>query len=156
MARLYPSASAAPPNAYVSATVLNRPVTRLRPVPIPTTAEERTSPAAEVYFADPQPTESPTGNIDDGCFRQIEFAGVLSGAKNPAGAQAWIDFMASAEFQSDMALNMFVWPVNPDADVPDLFTTFGAKATEPLAMDPADIAANRDRWIKEWTDAVLH
>ena len=115
-----------------------------------------TSPAAEVYFADPQPAESPTGNIDDGCFRQIEFAGVLTDAKNSAGAQAWIDFMATAEFQSDMPLNMFVWPVNPDAEVPDLFTKFGAKASEPLTMDPAQIAANRDRWIQEWTDAVLH
>src|SRR5699024_7451206 len=66
-----------------------------------------TSPAAEVYFADPQPTESPSANIDDGCFRQIEFAGVLSGAKNAAGAQAWIDYMASPKFQSDMPLNMF-------------------------------------------------
>src|SRR4051794_29201818 len=115
-----------------------------------------TSPAAEVYFADPQPAESPTGNIDDGCFRQTEFAGVLTGAKNPAGAQAWINFMASTEFQSDMALNMFVLPVNPDAEVPDLFKTFGATATQPLTMDPADIAAHRDRWIQEWTDAVIH
>jgi thiamine transport system substrate-binding protein len=115
-----------------------------------------TSPAAEVYFADPQPAESPTGNVDDGCFRQIEFVGVLTGAKNSAGAQAWIDYMASAEFQSDMPLNMFVWPVNHDAEVPDLFTRFVARATEPLTMDPAQIAANRDKWIQEWTDAVVH
>jgi thiamine transport system substrate-binding protein len=115
-----------------------------------------TSPAAEVYFADPQPTESPTANVDDACFRQIEFAGVLAGSNNPAGAQAWIDYMASPEFQSDMPLNMFVFPVNPDAQVPELFTTFPAKASTPLTMDPLEIAANRDKWIQEWTDAVLH
>ena len=81
-----------------------------------------TSPAAEIFFADPQPTppppgsiDSPTGNVDDGCFRQIEFAAVLAGASNPAAAQAWVDYMASPEFQSDMPLNMFVFPVNPDA-----------------------------------------
>src|SRR4051794_26898217 len=115
-----------------------------------------TSPAAEVYFADPQPSESPTGNVDDACFRQVEFVGVLAGAKNEVGAQAWIDFMASPEFQSDMPLNMFVFPVNPDAQVPQLFTQFPAKATAPLTMDPVQIAANRDRWIQEWTDVVLH
>ena len=115
-----------------------------------------TSPAAEVYFADPQPTESPTGNVDDGCFRQIEFAAVLAGARNPAAAQAWVDYMASPEFQSDMPLNMFVFPTNPAAQVTDLFTRFPAKATNPLTMDPATIAANRDRWIQEWTDTVLH
>ncbi len=115
-----------------------------------------TSPAAEVYFADPQPNESPTGNVDDGCFRQIEFAAVLAGAKNSTGAQAWVDYMASTEFQSDMPLNMFVFPTNPAAEVTDLFTRFPAKATNPLTMDPATIAANRDRWIQEWTDTVLH
>jgi thiamine transport system substrate-binding protein len=115
-----------------------------------------TSPAAEVYFADPQPTESPTANVDDACFRQIEFAGVLAGSNNPAGAQAWIDYMASPEFQADMPLNMFVFPVNADAQVPELFTTFPAKASTPLTMDPLEIAANRDKWIQEWTDAVLH
>ena len=36
-----------------------------------------------------------------------------TGAENPGGAQAWIDFMASAEFQSDMPLNMFVLPGEP-------------------------------------------
>ena len=40
-----------------------------------------TSPAAEVFFADPQPAESPTGNLApaDGSFRQIEFVGILKG-----------------------------------------------------------------------------
>jgi thiamine transport system substrate-binding protein len=115
-----------------------------------------TSPAAEVYFASPPPTESPTGNVDDGCFRQIEFAGVLAGAKRPDLAQALVDFMASPEFQADIALNMFVFPARPDVQPPDLFVEFPAKASEPLSMDPAQIAANRDRWISQWTDAVVH
>jgi len=49
-----------------------------------------------------------------------------------------------------------VFPVNPDAHVPDLFARFAAQATDPLTMDPATIAANRDKWIQEWTDAVIH
>ena len=46
-----------------------------------------TSPPAEVFYADPQPAEAPTGVIDDGCFRQIEFVGVLAGAE-ATGARA--------------------------------------------------------------------
>jgi thiamine transport system substrate-binding protein len=117
-----------------------------------------TSPAAEIYFAE-EPLDvgdGPTANLDDGCFRQIEFAGVLAGASNSVGAQQWIDFMASPEFQSDMPLNMFVFPVNPAAAVPDLWLQVPSKATQPLTMDLAQIAANRDRWIGEWTDVVIH
>jgi len=94
--------------------------------------------------------------LDDGCFRQVEFAGVLVGGKNAAGGEGWIDFMASPEFQSDMPLNMYVLPVNPKATVPDVFTTYLSSATHPLTLDPATIAVNRDNWIQQWTDAVLH
>jgi thiamine transport system substrate-binding protein len=115
-----------------------------------------TDPAADVYFAGGDEGTPGVQKVDDGCFRQIEFAAVLAGAKNAAGAQAWVDYMASVEFQSDIPLNMFVFPVNPDAQVPDLFARFAAQATDPLTMDPATIAANRDKWIQEWTDAVIH
>lgn len=115
-----------------------------------------TDPAAAVTSAGA--TSGPPGvqKVDDGCFRQVEFAGVLAGAKNAAGAEAWIDFMASPELQSDMPLNMFVFPVNPVAQLPDVFKQYAVQATDPLTMDPASIAANRDKWIQQWTDVVVH
>jgi len=64
--------------------------------------------------------------------------------------------MASPEFQSDIPFNMFVFPVNPDAQVPSLFAKYAAQATDPLTMDPQTISANRDRWIQQWTDTVIH
>ena len=115
-----------------------------------------TDPAADVYFAGGASTTPGVQKVDDGCFRQVEFAGVLAGAQNPAGAQAWVDYMASPEFQSDIPFNMFVFPVNPDAQVPSLFAKYAAQATDPLTMDPQTISANRDRWIQQWTDAVIH
>ena len=62
----------------------------------------------------PQPTEPPTAVVTDGCFRQIEFAGVLAGAKAPDLARAFVDFMLSTDFQQDIPLNMFVFPANRD------------------------------------------
>ena len=42
------------------------------------------SPPAEIIDSAPQ---APTGALLDTCFRQVEYAGVLQGAKNPAGRQ---------------------------------------------------------------------
>jgi len=113
------------------------------------------SPPAEVLFA-AEPTDiAPTASLTDGCFRQVEYAGVLAGTGNRAGAEALIDFMLSNEFQEDVPLNMFVFPVSTTATLPDLFLAHTKVPADPETMDPAAIEANRERWIDEWTDIVL-
>ena len=52
-----------------------------------------TSPPAEVIFAKARPKTAPTAAVTSSCFRQVELAGVLKGARNPAGAKALLDFM---------------------------------------------------------------
>ncbi len=116
------------------------------------------SPPAEVYFATPEPSSSPVGSIiaDGTCFRQIEFAGILKNGKNPAAAQKFIDFLLSTTFQEDMPLQMFVFPVNSEAKLPDVFTQFAAIPAHPVETPITDIEAGRDQWIQAWTDTVLH
>ncbi|WP_369225888.1 thiamine ABC transporter substrate binding subunit [Streptomyces sp. R39] len=113
------------------------------------------SPPAEVIYGDPKPSTAPTGVATGTCFRQIEFAGLLSNAKNTKGGKAFIDFLVSREFQEDMPLNMFVYPVVEGASVPAEFTKYGPAAKDPETMAPAKIAANRDQWVKTWTSLVL-
>ncbi|MBO0515012.1 thiamine ABC transporter substrate-binding protein [Streptomyces beijiangensis] len=113
------------------------------------------SPPVEVLYAKPQPKTAPTGVATGTCFRQIEFAGLLDGAKNTAGGKALIDFLVSKTFQEDMPLNMFVDPVAKNAKVPALFTEFGAKVTDPETVAPDTIAKNRDQWVKSWSSLVL-
>ncbi|MFD7434486.1 thiamine ABC transporter substrate binding subunit [Streptomyces sp. NPDC059861] len=113
------------------------------------------SPPAEVLFADPKPKTAPTGVAMGTCFRQVEYAGLLSNAKNPEGGKALLDFMLTKQFQDDMPLNMFVYPVREAAQVPQEFVKFGPQAEDPQTMDPAKIAENRDEWVKAWTSLVL-
>jgi thiamine transport system substrate-binding protein len=115
-----------------------------------------TSPAAEVFFSNGKLTEPPTGSVigDSACFRQVEFVGVLKGAKNPELARKFVDFMLSAKFQQDIPEQMFVFPVMPDAKLPT-FYKFAETAKKPAAVSAADIDANRDVWIKAWTEVVL-
>lgn len=115
------------------------------------------SPAAEVYFADPPRSDAPTAAIlsPGMCFRQIEFAGILKGTKQGAMARKFIDFMLSVPFQEDIPLKMFMYPVNPQAKLPEVFTKFARVADQPVLLDPAFIAANRDKWIQDWTQTIL-
>ncbi len=116
-----------------------------------------TSPAAEVYFASTPMEEPPTGAItaDDMCFRQIEFVGILKGTKNRDLAEKFVDFMLDLSFQQDIPLQMWMFPVRPDAQLPDVFVKFATFADHPAYVSPADIDAHRDEWIKAWTEVML-
>jgi thiamine transport system substrate-binding protein len=117
-----------------------------------------TSPAAEVFFAsEPRPSQPPTGVVSapGGSFRQVEFAGVLKGAKERDLARKFIDFMLSRRFQEDIPLQMFVYPANSTAALPELFRSFAPLGPVPASLDPALIDAKRDRWIARWTQVVL-
>ncbi|MGC5400154.1 thiamine ABC transporter substrate-binding protein [Streptomyces sp. DT20] len=113
------------------------------------------SPPVEVLYADPQPKTAPTGVATGTCFRQIEFAGLLDGAKNEAGGKALLDFMIGKKFQEDMPLNMFVSPVTKGAKVPELFTKFGAISDKPATVAPDEIAKNREQWVQSWSSLVV-
>ncbi len=114
------------------------------------------SPAAEVFFASEPLTESPTASILAAgmCFRQMEFAGILKNSPNRALAEKFVDFMLSKKFQEDMPLNMFVYPVNPSAQLPEVFAQHAQSADQPAALTYADIASHRDAWIEAWSEAM--
>ena len=114
------------------------------------------SPPAAVLFSDhPDATTTPVGVLDDSCFRVAEFAGVLAGTKHADEAGKLVDFLAGRTFQQAMPLALFVFPVNEQAVLPPLFRRFARLPSHPLSIPPAQIEANRDRWIRQWTDTVL-
>ncbi len=113
------------------------------------------SPPAEVFFAEEELDEAPTGVITDSCFRQIEFAGILAGTKHEEEAKELVDFLLSVPFQEDIPLNMFVFPVNEDAELPEVFVEHTELPAKPFELPADEIGANRDRWIEEWTTTVL-
>jgi thiamine transport system substrate-binding protein len=115
-----------------------------------------TDPAYAVLNASPQPTTSPIGVINATCYRQVEFAGVLSGARHPAQARALVDFLLSLPFQQDMPLQMYVQPVNAQAKVPARFARYTARPASILHLPPAQVGANRSSWVDQWTAVVIH
>ncbi len=123
--------------------------------PKPIVVSYASSPPAEVVFAETPLTDAPTAVVSASCFRQIEFAGVLTGTKHADAAHQLIDFMLSTTFQEDMPLNMFVYPASTKATVPEEFVKYSVVPDHPLSLSPDEIAQNRDKWIDEWTSTVL-
>lgn len=113
------------------------------------------SPAAEVIYAEEPVTDAPTGVVTDGCFRQVEYAGILRGTSREAAARALVDFLLSPVFQEDIPLNMLMFPALASADLPPEFVAHSAVPADPLTVDPAAIEANRLRWTEEWASVVL-
>jgi thiamine transport system substrate-binding protein len=115
------------------------------------------SPPAEiVYAADPASvTEPDSGVIESTCFRQTEYVGVLRGTRNPNLARRLVEYLLDVPFQESMPTSLFVFPVNPDAKLPDVFAKWAVRAAQPLTIGAAEIGANLARWLDEWRAAAL-
>jgi len=115
------------------------------------------SPPAVVYYSEKPVAEAPTAAVvsNNSAFRQIEFAGILKGTNEVELARKLIDFLLSKPFQEDIPLQMFVFPANPAARLPEVFVRHAVVAEEPLSVSPAAIEKNRENWIEDWTTTVL-
>ena len=89
-----------------------------------------------------------------GCFRQIEYAGIVSGTEVRAAAEQVIDFLLSTPFQNDIPLNMFVFPANAEATLPPAFVEHAIVPDDPLSLPSGEIEENVQRWILEWTEVM--
>jgi len=95
-----------------------------------------------------------TAALLETCFEQVEYVGVLEGAENPAGAQAVVDWMLTPEVQAALPDSMYVYPVVEGTPLPEDWAELTERPSVPLEVDPAEVDANRDAWLREWNDLV--
>lgn len=116
-----------------------------------------TSPPADVVFATDGRTEPASVNVspEGATFRQIEFIGILESTQQRDLAERLVDFLLDVPFQEDIPLQMFVYPANQNAALPEVFTEFGQTPAQPAQIDPQDIETNREAWIEAWTNVML-
>jgi thiamine transport system substrate-binding protein len=125
--------------------------------PDPIVVSYSSSPPFEVLFSEEPLDEAPTAAVTtpETCFRQIEFVGILKGTEHRQLAEAWVDYMLSPAFQEDIPLNMYVFPVNRQAKLDETFQRYLDVPEVTADVTPAMIAEGRERWISDWTEAVL-
>ena len=95
--------------------------------------------------------KSQTASILDDCFRQTEYAGVLTGARNPKGAAALVKFMISQDFQKALPESMYVYPMNGGIELPSDWEKFAPEATT-LVGQQLNVLGNRKAWITAWSE----
>lgn len=109
--------------------------------------------ASSPPFTIPKGGSTPTtAALLDTCFRQVEYAGVLAGAKNPDGAKAFVDFLLSAPVQQAIPDSMYMFPVDSSIPLPKDWAAWAKVAPKPFDVPAAQIEANRDGWLRQWTD----
>jgi len=110
-----------------------------------------TSPPAEIVYAEGTPPVRPqTTVLTDGCYRQVEYAGVLRGTEQPAAAGAVIEWLLSPAVQADIPLSMFVFPARQGTPLPEVFTKFAAQVPDPEQLPAQEVAENLSSWLTEW------
>lgn len=104
------------------------------------------------YSSSPAESEGATSILPSTCVKTAEYAGVVAGAKNPKGAQAFIDFLLSREVQEAFPTSMYMYPVDAEAALPEAWQTWAQLPEEGIQFDAREAADNREGWLKAWTE----
>jgi thiamine transport system substrate-binding protein len=118
--------------------------------PKPIVVSYASSPSAEIGDDGKPRTAALLGT----CFRQVEYAGVLQGAKNPEDAKKVLDFLLSPQFQADVPGQMYVYPSVEGVALPKEWQRAAPLPTAPITMPGDRIQAGRDKWIGQWRSLV--
>lgn len=116
-----------------------------------TSAGDGDYPLVLSYSSSPSAEEGRTSSILGTCTQQVEYAGVLADAANPDGAKAFIEFLLSSDFQETLPTEMFMYPVLEEVELPEEWSQYAELAEDPIAVDEAEVAGNRDAWLDDWT-----
>jgi thiamine transport system substrate-binding protein len=95
-----------------------------------------------------------TAALLDTCFRQVEYAGVLENAENPAGARQVVEWLLSLEVQSVLPTKMYVFPVHPEVRLPAAWARHALRPVDTHQVAAEEIDENREEWLTEWTDVT--
>ncbi|MDT8911512.1 thiamine ABC transporter substrate-binding protein [Amycolatopsis sp. PS_44_ISF1] len=114
--------------------------------PRPIVVSYASSPAAEVGGDGKARTKA----LLDTCYRQVEYAGVLSGSKQAPQAQKVVDFLLSQQFQATVAANMYVYPAREGVALPAGWAQVAPLPTTPATLPAEQVQAGREKWIGAW------
>ncbi|MEV4318694.1 thiamine ABC transporter substrate-binding protein [Actinocrispum sp. NPDC049592] len=112
-----------------------------------------TKPIVVSYASSPAATPD-TKALLDTCYRQVEYAGVLTGAKRPDQAKKVLDWLISQQFQAEVADQMYVYPAREGVALPDAWQKAAPLPQNPGSLPADDVQRNRESWVGTWRSLV--
>jgi len=94
-----------------------------------------TSPASHIEYDNIDYFVAPV--FEQGHSIQVEGAGVLKGAPNKKGAEAFLDFLISDEAQATLPLTQWMNPANKNVELPESYKIAAPIPSKTLSADPA-------------------
>ncbi len=111
-------------------------------------------PAYFCYDNKSKPTKYKAIIPSEGGFLQLEFAGIVKGTKHLKLAQEYIDFMLSKDFQKEIPLHQWTFPIDQSIKLPDCFK-YAPKASEYVSVSPEKISKYEKKWLEEWIKLIV-
>ncbi len=63
-----------------------------------------------------------------------------------------MEWLVSPEVQAALPDSMYVFPVVDGTNLPPEWAKHAKRPTDPYSVDPVEVSANRDDWLREWGD----
>lgn len=108
-------------------------------------------PAYSVYYYND--TSSGAVIMEEGGFAQIEGMGIVKDAPHRKVAEKYMEYILSEDFQREIALNNWMYPVNQHVELPEVYEHAVTTDTN-LTIDTQDLTDNYDDWIEGWIEVM--
>jgi len=114
------------------------------------------SPGVEAYFSFNE-TMSTSILYNDTSFKQIEYATMINGAANTAGAKAFITYLLSYEVNSDMPTSNYMYSVLENTSLPIEYGYAWHSTTPPSnsTFDDSMLVQSTDELLLQWSEIMM-
>ncbi len=87
--------------------------------------------------------------FNEGHYLQVEGIAIVKGTKNRQLAEKFVEFSLTEDFQKEIPLTQYMFPINQSVQLPDAFE-FALKPDKKLELDTALVDQKQEEWILEW------
>jgi len=116
-------------------------------------AGKGTRPVVVSYASSPAVAPD-TKALLDTCYRQVEYAGVLTGAKHVDQAKKVLDFLISQQFQAEVPDQMYVYPAREGVALPEAWQKAAPLPADSAALPADQVQRDRESLVLKWRSLV--